>query len=116
MYRPSKAKASSIKVNEAYVGETIESKVSRILNNGEPIKDGAPRIYTSREDGVRPEYDIRTDRFEVAIDAMDAVSRAHIAKREARIEDAKKNMEVEKKSETVVSKGGETGGDGEAKS
>ena len=52
-----------------YEGETIEAKVNRIVNNGEPITDGTPIIYTERKDGVLPEYDIRTDRWDIAIDA-----------------------------------------------
>jgi hypothetical protein len=31
-----------IKVNKTQIGETIEQKVERIINNGEPIEDGAP--------------------------------------------------------------------------
>ena len=27
-------------------GETIEEKVERVVNNGEPIEDGAPNVYT----------------------------------------------------------------------
>ena len=61
---------------ETFEGETIETKVNRIINNGEPIKDGEPIIYTERKDGVLPEYDIRTDRFEVAIDAMDKINQS----------------------------------------
>ena len=57
-----------------YEGETIETKVNRIVNNGEPITDGAPIIYTERKDGVLPEYDIRTDRWDITIDAMDKVN------------------------------------------
>ena len=34
---------------ETFEGETIETKVNRIVNNGEPIKDGAPIIYTERK-------------------------------------------------------------------
>lgn len=64
-----------------YDGERIETKVTRILVNKEPIEDGAPLIYTNRKDGVLPGYDIRTDRFEVAIDAMDKVSRSKLSKR-----------------------------------
>ena len=45
---------------ECFTGESIETKVNRIVNNGEPITDGAPIIYTERKDGVLPEYDIRT--------------------------------------------------------
>ena len=54
-------------------GEYIEEKVRRITENGEPIEDGAPIIYTERKDGVNPAYDIRTDRWEIAQDAMEQV-------------------------------------------
>jgi len=63
-------------------GETIEEKVERVVNNGEPIEDGAPAVYTERKHGVRPEHDIRTDRWEVATDAMDAVQKSTKAQRE----------------------------------
>lgn len=91
---------TSISRNEGYVGETIEQKINRIVNNKEPIKDGAPLVYTDRKDGVKPEYDIRTDRFEIAVEKMDYVARSHAAKREERLgTKAKENMEIEKKTE-----------------
>lgn len=55
-------------------GESILTKVRRILDENEPLTDGAPLIYTKRADGVRPEFDIRTDKWQVAIDAMDRVN------------------------------------------
>lgn len=61
-------------------GESIESKVQRITENNEPITDGAPIIYTNREDGVLPAYNIRTDRWDIAQQAMDAVNQANLAK------------------------------------
>lgn len=101
MYKYKKPQQTTLRVNKSYVGESIEQKVHRILNNKEPIKDGAPRIYTERRDGVRPEYDIRTDRFEHAIEAMDKVARSKVAKREQRLGDiAKQNMDKEKGNET----------------
>lgn len=54
-------------------GEYIEEKVRRITENGEPIEDGAPIIYTERKDGVNPAYNIRTDRWEIAQNAMEQV-------------------------------------------
>lgn len=69
------------KTNYEYqIGESIEDKVRRITENNEPITDGAPIIYTNREDGVLPAYNIRTDRWEVAQAAMDAVNQANLAK------------------------------------
>lgn len=61
-------------------GESIETKVRRIVENNEPIKDGAPIIYTNREDGVLPGYNIRTDRWEIAQQTMDAIAQQNLAK------------------------------------
>lgn len=72
---------TGFEVNNSVEGETIEEKIERVLNNNEPIADGAPIIYTDRRDGVLPAYDIRTDRFEIAIDAMNKVSASQLAKR-----------------------------------
>lgn len=72
---------TSIKPIKNANGEAIETKVFRILNNKEPVTDGAPIIYTDRKDGVIPDYDIRTDRWDVAVDAMDVVAKSKIAKR-----------------------------------
>lgn len=82
MYKKIKSKKTTLKVNKGYEGETIEEKIQRIVNNKEPIKDGAPLVYTDRKDGVQPQYDIRTDRFEIAVEAMDKVTASYQAKRE----------------------------------
>ena len=82
MYRPTRATQTTLQLNDSYEGETIEQKVRRITQNQEPITDGAPIIYTERKDGVKPEYDVRTDRFELAVEAMDTVTQQKIAKRE----------------------------------
>lgn len=55
-------------------GESILTKVRRILDENEPLTDGAPLIYTPKEDGVKPEFDIRTDKWQIAINAMDRVN------------------------------------------
>ena len=47
----------------------------RILQNKEPITDTAPIIYTAKEDGVLPAYNIRTDRFDIAMDVYDKMTR-----------------------------------------
>ena len=70
-----------IKTNYEYQdGESIENKVRRITENNEPISDGAPIIYTNRDDGVLPAYNIRTDRWDIAQAAMEAVNQANLAK------------------------------------
>lgn len=75
-------KKSRTQVNNAYEGERIEEKMERIVNNNEPISDGAPLIYTERKDGVMPEYDIRADKWDIAIDAMDKVAESNKMKRD----------------------------------
>ena len=82
------------KTNYEYqLGESIEIKVKRITENNEPITDGAPIIYTNREDGGLPAYNIRTDRWEIAQQAMDAVNQANLAKSKnyGKIEQQEKN-------------------------
>lgn len=85
MYKKVKANKTTLLVNKAVQGETIEAKVRRIMNNGEPITDGAPIIFTERKDGVIPEYDIRTDRFEMAVEMTDQITKNKLAKRAERM-------------------------------
>ena len=83
---------------EPYEGETIETKVRRVTQQGEPISDGAPIIFTEKKDGVLPQFDIRTDRWDIALMAMDAVNRAKTAKSKSYGEQKK---EEPKKGETA---------------
>jgi uncharacterized protein YjgD (DUF1641 family) len=66
---------------EIYEGESIEEKVARIVQTKEPITDTMPIIYTEKKDGVLPAYNIRTDRFDLAIDAFDKIEMERIAKK-----------------------------------
>lgn len=85
-----------IKTNYEYqLGESIENKVRRITENNEPITDGAPIIYTNRDDGVLPAYNIRTDRWDIAQQAMDAVNQANLAK-------SKKYGKIEKEDKKAL--------------
>lgn len=72
-----------LKSIEIYEGESIETKCARILQNKEPITDTAPIIYTAKEDGVLPAYNIRTDRFDIAIDAYDKITKSSAKKEQA---------------------------------
>lgn len=105
MYKKTKNKTTSLTVNTSYVGETIEEKIQRIVNNKEPITDGAPLVYTERKDGVQAQYDIRTDRFELAIEAMDKVSSTHRAKREERIKQQNEKSMGEKAKDGMQKEG-----------
>lgn len=64
----------SIKGTQYKEGVNIENKVARMVSNEEPINDSVPLFYGSAKDGVRPEYNIRTDRFQIAMEAHDKIS------------------------------------------
>jgi len=99
MYKKPKYHITELQSEERPEGETIEQKIERIVNSGEPITDGAPLIYTERKDGIKPEYDIRTDRWEIATEAMDKVQADMTAKRE----------EKQAKIQFQIIEGGESG-------
>lgn len=96
---PSKSKLTSI---EKLEGEPIELKIERIVNNKEPISDGAPSIFTERKDGVVAAYNIRTDRWEVAAEGMDVVSKSIQARRDNKGKVANSDVKEEAKVETKV--------------
>lgn len=78
----------------AYQAEPREVKLRKIISGeSNNMEDGVfPTIYTEKKDGVLPEYDIRTDRFEVAIDAIDKINQSvanQIAKNKGETEAAK---------------------------
>ena len=74
--------STNVQRNISTIGERLETKLDRIVNNKEPIKDGAPLIYTERKEGVRASTNIKTDRWEVAVDATDKISKSYAARRE----------------------------------
>lgn len=80
--------------NLTYQAEPREVKLRKIISGeANNMEDGVfPTIYTEKKDGVQPEFDIRTDRFEVAIDAIDKINQSaanQIAKNKGETEAAK---------------------------
>lgn len=80
--------------NLTYEAEPREVKLRKIISGeASNMEDGVfPTIYTEKKDGVQPEYDIRTDRFEVAIDAIDKINQSaasQIAKNKGETESVK---------------------------
>ena len=104
MYKQISDKKSAMKGINGYDADCIEEKVRKIMNSKEPITDGAPLIYTERKEGVKPSYNIRTDRWEHAVEAMDKVTKAKIAARENRGKVVEMNPD---KSNTPNDAGGE---------
>ena len=71
-------KGSISDTNLTYQAEPREVKLRKIISGeSNDMEDGVfPTIYTEKKDGVQPEFDIRTDRFEVAIDAIDKINQS----------------------------------------
>lgn len=93
--------------NLTYQADPREVKLRRIINGeSNDMEDGVfPTIYTEKKDGVQPEFDIRTDRFEVAIDAMDKINQSianQIAKNKGETE-AVKDFGTEAKTDSEKS-------------
>lgn len=89
--------------NLTYQAEPREVKLRKIINGeSNDMEDGVfPTIYTEKKDGVQPEFDIRTDRFEVAIDAIDKINQSaanQIAKSKGETE-AVKDFGTEEKTD-----------------
>lgn len=80
-----KPSSTSINVNKSSEGESMEAKVRRILKNKEPIKDASPLVFTERKEGVKPEHDIRADKFDAAVELGQQISNRHTNRREERI-------------------------------
>lgn len=64
------------------IGESIEEMLRRATENKEAIEARDPMLYTPKADGVRPEYNIRTDRQEIALDAVDKFSKSIRARKD----------------------------------
>lgn len=70
-------------------GESIETRVRKMVESGEPITDTAPLIYTEKKDGIISDYDIRSDKFDAALEALDTLEKTSIAKNNQAVEEAK---------------------------
>lgn len=85
---------------ETFEGESIEEKVAKLIENNEPITDGAPIIFTEKKDGVLPQYDIRTDKWDIAQLAMDLANASKIAKSKGMKKPEEPQQSTEKQQST----------------
>lgn len=61
--------------------QSLEEKVATLLATNSPIEAISPAMFTERKEGVLPETDIRTDRFELAVEAGDKIQASMLAQR-----------------------------------
>lgn len=71
-----------ITANDIDEALSIEEEMRKARSNKEPIKATAKITYNDRKDGVLPQHDIRTDRFEIAMLATDKIHASQAAKRQ----------------------------------
>lgn len=67
-------RSNHLRTSEEFIGESLEEKIRRATQSKEPIEAIAPMIYTERKDGVAPETNIRTDKWDVAQQAMTTIA------------------------------------------
>lgn len=70
----------------------MEEQIGKILDNQMDV-DEKQVIYTERKDGVVAGLDIRTDRFDIALEAMDKGAKSMINKRISKLEIIKEEEE-----------------------
>lgn len=86
---------SELNTTEQFEGESIEDKVRRTTETKAPIEAVSPMIYTERKDGVRKDTNIRTDKFDIAQEAMSSISNGIRTRRDERIKGStKENTKV----------------------
>jgi hypothetical protein len=102
MYKKPKYKRGSIKAPSQIEGEFLETKIERMIKNGEEIGEEVNLIYTEKKDGVVAAYNPKADRFDIALDAVDKVTASYEAKSQA-----KGKMEIVKDEPTQGTENGD---------
>lgn len=113
MYKVPTYVKTTLDINESIEGETIENKVERIVNNQEGLDDGSPSIYTERKDGVLDAYNIRADKWDLAIDAMGLAHNQDLQKRMKGISDREEALKELNNKEKGLSEEGKNEGKNE---
>lgn len=111
MYKKPIYENTTLKVNESVIGEPLEHKLERVVNNGEGVEDGSPSIYTERSQGVLSGYDIRADKWDIALDAMNGIHKLDLETRQKGIDARKEALEAMKKKQQEQQENSENSGD-----
>lgn len=62
-------------------GKSIEETIAQAIATNTPITtDTHDMIYTADKDGVLPQYDVRTDRFDLAYEAANKFAKSAMAR------------------------------------
>lgn len=78
--------STSLENPELFEAESLEQKLRRVSATGEPIEAEVDLIFQERSDGIDASCDIRTDRFDMALEAADSITKSYLAMREKKTE------------------------------
>lgn len=67
---------TSFDCNDTFEGEPIEIQVARMMENIGEIEEVSPLLYQERDEGINPNYDIRTDIWQLRQDAIEQADKA----------------------------------------
>lgn len=76
----SKYTKTSIRIKCCDKGISLEEEIRQAIATNSPIEGNAPMIYTPASEGVLPQYDPRTDKQNLALEAMDKFQGQEIMK------------------------------------
>lgn len=85
---PTNYNRSTLRTTESFEGESIEDKVARTTENNSPIEQISPMYYNERKAGVEAATNIRTDKFDIALEAMESIHQGIRKRRETMKEKA----------------------------
>lgn len=83
-YKQNPIMGSTLESVELTEGITMETQVALFMNNQTDLERATPLIYTERKEGIVSAYNIKSDRFDIAIDAMEKSAKSLTAKRQDR--------------------------------
>lgn len=97
-YKIVPTRAGLIRVNKTQEEDGLMWQLRKVKTMGDQGFVTKGVMYSERKDGVLPEYDIRTDKWEIAQAASNSASKSEIARRGSGVE-AKTEEGQEKGSE-----------------
>lgn len=90
---------------DTYEDQSLTEKIRKLKTEGGQIESGAPIIYCNRTDPVAPACNIRTNRWELAQEAMHKAYKAKLdAESREKLGNEARNQEAEKVSGNAENK------------
>lgn len=69
---------TQIKRKPDHFGKSIEEEIRQAVASKSPIESSAEVVYTPLKDGVLPQYNMRTDRQEIALDLTEKYGKSKL--------------------------------------